>query len=89
MHSLLKRHLKEFGLSKDTLPDKEKWSSLLDKINDEYLQLDKVKYDLELNQSNSLMEMHQQYQNQKDSYETRQAAILKAFPDVLFLMSSS
>ncbi len=86
MHNLLKRQLKKNGLSLDTFPNATNWRHLLDSINKSYEQADQDRYVLERSLSLSSTEMQELNQRLKETYKTRESAILNAFPDLLFLI---
>ncbi|MDJ0832294.1 MAG: EAL domain-containing protein [Gammaproteobacteria bacterium] len=86
MHNLLKRQLKKAGLDLDTFPSSENWQQFLESIDRSYQQSDQDRYVLERSLSLSSTEMQELYQRLKETYKTRESAILNAFPDLLFLI---
>ncbi len=86
MHNLLKRQLKKAGLDPDTFPSADNWKQFLDSVDRSYQQSDQDRYVLERSLSLSSTEMQELYQRLKETYKTRESAILNAFPDLLFLI---
>ncbi len=86
MHKQLAQHLKTLNLSPDSPPDEDSWQALIDAINDGYTRADYDRVALEHSLEVSAEEMQSLYNRLKASYEMRQSAILRAFPDLLFLL---
>jgi len=87
VHNLLKRQLKKNGLSLETFPNATNWRHLLDNIDQSYHQADQDRYVLERSLSLSSSEMQELNKRLKETYKTRESAILNAFPDLLFLIN--
>lgn len=86
MHKLLQRQLKKLSIAKGEMPDKLHWMLLLERISQSYDDVDRDRYTVQRSLDISSLEMKALYAQQRESLEARQALILNAIPDVLFLL---
>ncbi len=85
LHRLLSRQLRKFGLDTQCPPDAATWSNLLSVIGQTYHDADQDRYTLERSLALSSEEMHDLYQRQKYSYETRLRALFGTIQDLVWL----
>lgn len=87
MHLLIEKLLISSNLSTVKSPDLDSWQAFLSQLDEFFHSMDSEKEDQQQQIKRSLKEMQLAYDSLKDVYENRQTAILKAFPDLLFLIN--
>lgn len=89
MHRILARQLRKLNLSEARPPDLDSWRALLTRVDATYEQEDKTHYLLERSLRLTSDEMRELNQRLRNSYEAHQRAILRALPDLLFVLDDA
>ena len=87
MHYLVEKLLSDSNLTDLRSPDLQDWQGFLCAMDKVYQQIDQDRDLQQRNFSRTSEEMQSSYENLKNSFENRQSAILKAFPDLMFLIN--
>ncbi|HTY99314.1 MAG TPA: EAL domain-containing protein, partial [Rhodocyclaceae bacterium] len=86
MHRIVGRLLRKLGLRSEEPPAPEQWRAFLARVDSAFAEVDQNRYTVERSLILMSEEMQALQRRQQESYEARQSAILRAQPDLIFLL---